>query len=200
MSETGPDIPHAPRKSEAEEKKPGLARDARILADLDRAWSDQLLARVDAGAALARDLEASSLLSLPLPSEINQTLSRVEARIAFSAQEIDQLLSIDRIGEIAVEGMRLNELLDRGASGIEQRAMLKRGLLFLQRKMYTEAAEWWTLHRPAADLESDRAHLLLTLLLALTHRLSGNEVAARSALQDARQSRAFPGRAASRAG
>jgi hypothetical protein len=205
MSENGSGIPRNVRDTEAEEPRPGPARapagetDARILSDLDRVWSDQLLARTDAGAALVRDLEASAILSLPLPSEIDQALSRTEAGAAISAQEIDQLLSIDRIGDIAVEGLRLNELLDRGTAGVEQRAMLKRGLLFLQRRMYAEAADWWMLHR-AADLANSRSHLLLTLLLALTHRLSGDEVAAQAALQDAKKSGLFQGRAASDAG
>ena len=201
MSEDRQDTPHDLQNVETDAVRPRLARapagveaEARIRADLDRVWSDGLLAHTDAGAVLARDLEAAANLALPLPSEIDEALSRVEVKVATTQQEIEQLLSLDRVGDIAIEGMRLNELLDRGANGVEERAILRRGLLFLKRRMYVEASEWWILNRPKGDNTNSRLYLLLTLLLALTYRLSGDEALAQAAIEEANKDRIFWGR------
>ena len=191
MSEQKTDTPH--NGSKAESKGCCLANlgaaseiNARVQADLDRALSDKVLAYADQGAVLARDFEAAVDLSLPLPSEIDQALNRVQVRVATSEQEIEHLLSLDRVGDIAVSGMYLNQLLDRGASGAEERATLKRGLLFLKHKMYPQAAEWWTLNRPPANEKTkSRSYLLLTLLLVLTLRLAGDDSLAAAALEEA---------------
>ena len=172
--------------------KPGVARRGemdgreRMRADLHRVWADGLLSQVDAGSALARDFQAMAELHLPLPAEIDQALGRVEAEAGISAEKIEEMLSLDRVGDITVAGLRLNELLDRSGEGVREREMLRRGLMFLKRQRYAEAAEWWSLHRPASVELNRRLYLLLTLLLALTHRLSGNESAAAAALERAR--------------
>lgn len=172
--------------------KPGIARHdesdgrERMRADLDRVWADGLLAQADSGSALARDLTAMADLHLPLPAEIDRALGRVEAEAGISEQKIEEMLSLDRMGDITVAGMRLNELLDRSGAGAQEREMLRRGLVFLKRQMYAEAAEWWTLHCPASEGANSRLFLLLTLLLALTHRLSGNERLAAAALERAK--------------
>jgi hypothetical protein len=158
-------------------------------ADLDRIWTDGLLARVDTGSTLARDLQSMADLHLPLPAEIDLALSRIEAEAGISEQKIEEMLSLDRVGDITVEGLRLNELLDRSGTGAGEQEMLRRGLVFLKRKMYAEAAEWWTLHCPSSDGVNHRQYLLLTLLLALTHRLSGNEPLAAEALDQVRSIR-----------
>jgi len=175
--------------------KPGVARAGegngrqRMRADLDRIWTDGLLARVDTGSTLARDLQAMADLHLPLPAEIELALSRVEAEAGISEQRIEEMLSLDRVGDITVEGLRLNELLDRSGAETKEREMLRRGLVFLKQKMYAEAAEWWTLHCPSSDGVNHRQYLLLTLLLALTYRLSGNEPQATGALEQVRRIR-----------
>jgi hypothetical protein len=161
---------------------------ARIMADVDRVFEDNLLARTDVGLLLAKDLAVANM-SLPSPSEIDQAFNRLQADAVQSQQEIEQLLSLDKIDEISIDGMRLNEFLDVGITGVEERRMLKRGLTFLKRKMYAEAAEWWLLNRPEDDLTNNRLYLLLTLFLALTYKLSGDEEVANSYLLHVRSSR-----------
>lgn len=163
---------------------------ARIRADLDRVFTENLLGQTDVGEALAKDMAVANL-SLPAPSEIDQVFNRLQVEAVPSRKEIEQLLSLDQIGDIAVEGMRLNELLDNGITGAEERKMIKRGIIFLKRKKYAEAAEWWLLNRPEDDLTNSRLHLLLTLFLTLTYKLSGNEMAANSSLLQARSNRLF---------
>ena len=184
-----PDSPH-------EASRPAMGRlgidednQARIRGDLDRLFTENLLAHTDSGAAFTRDLAAANL-SLPSPSEIDQALNRLQSYEP-SQEEVVRLLSLDNVGDLSVDGMRLNELLDTGIAGAEERKMLKHGMLFLKRKMYREAAEWWRLNRPEDELINSRLHLLLTLFLALTYKLGGDEAAAQAALSEARSSRLF---------
>lgn len=161
----------------------------KIRGDLDRLLTENLLAHADSGEAFALDLAAANL-SLPSPSELDQALNRLQSQEP-SQEEIAQLLSLDNVGDITVDGMRLNELLDSGITSTEERKMLRRGMLFLKRKMYREAAEWWRLNRPDDELLNGRLHLLLTLFLVLTYKLAGDEAAAQAALNEARSSRLF---------
>lgn len=201
MSENGPAITdqdehHATGARSVESSRPALARvsvgednDTKILADLDRVFTENLLSQTDVGDALAKDLVAANL-SLPALAEIDQVFnSRLVERVP-SRKEIEQLLSVDNIGDIAVDGMRLNDLLDTGITGTEERKMLKRGIIFLKRKMYAEAAEWWLLNRPD-DLINSRLHLLLTLFLTLTYKLSGDEATTNATLAQVKSHRLF---------
>lgn len=171
--------------NEDKPEKPGLARFEEGQADLDRALTDKLLAQSDVGGALARDFEAGARMMLPTLSDIDHTLMQAEQPVYQSQQEIERLLSIDSVGDIAVQGIRLNELLAGGNTSIQERSIMKRGLLFLRRKMYAEAAEWWTLNRPKAALENPRFYCLTTLLLAFTYQLSGQTALAESTVQEA---------------
>lgn len=194
---TDPDERAAADARPDESSRPALARvsvnkenEARIIADLDRVFTENLLSQTDVGGMLAKDLAAANM-SLPALSEIDQVFNYMQAEAVPSRKEIEQLLSLDNIGDIAVEGMRLNELLDNGITGVEERKMLKRGITFLKRKMYAEAAEWWLLNRPEDDLTNSRLHLLLTLFLTLTYKLSGDEAAANASLFHAKSNRLF---------
>jgi hypothetical protein len=54
--------------TDGKSEKPSLSRggdERRLQADLDRMVTDKLMAQVDSGATLARDLESSAALSLP---------------------------------------------------------------------------------------------------------------------------------------
>jgi hypothetical protein len=161
--------------------------EARIQADLDRVLQEKLLARTDVGDALAKDLAAANM-SLPTLSEIDQVLARLQTPEP-TAAEIERFLALDNIGDISLDGMRLNELLDKGATGITEQKMLRRGTLFLRREMYREAAEWWLLHRPHDELADSRLYLLMTLFLALTYKLSDQEEKFQAALAEARNTR-----------
>lgn len=180
-------------KTTPEAARPALGRigtdEQKIRGDLDRLLTENLLAHADSGEAFALDLAAANL-SLPSPSEIDQALNRLQSQEP-SQEEVAQLLSLDNVGDITVDGMRLNELLNSGITGAEERKMLRRGTLFLKRKMYREAAEWWRLNRPEDELLNGRLHLLLTLFLVLTYKLAGDEAAAQAALNEARSSRLF---------
>jgi hypothetical protein len=188
------DIPTSDHADETDRSAMGrLSTDvddqAKIRGDLDRLFTEKLLAQTDYGDAFARDLAAANM-SLPSLSEIDQALNRLQSSEP-SPEEIARLLSLDNIGDIAVDGMRLNELLNNGVTGAEERNMMKRGMLFLRRRMYAEAAEWWLLNRPEDEIIDGRRHLLLTLFLVLTYKLAGDEQAAQSALRQARSNRLF---------
>jgi hypothetical protein len=159
---------------------------AKIRGDLDRLFTEKAMARADSGEALARDM-ATAGLSLPSLADIDRALQTEEP----AEKDYAQLLALDDVDALSVDGMRLNELLDRGISGGEERQMVKRGLLFLKRRMYPEAAEWWLLNRPEDEIVNGRLHLLLTLFLVLTYKLAGDEAAAQVALGQARGSRFF---------
>jgi hypothetical protein len=162
--------------------------ETRMRMDIDSFLNDKLLARDDPGAALVRKVHAIAELGLPAPSEIDAALSRQESAALQSTQNIEQLFLLDRLGDIAVEGVLLNELLNRdGASG-EERLILKRGMLLLKHRKYAEAAEWWRLNRPPDTLTDRRLFHLLTLLLALTYRLAGDEASSQGALREADRS------------
>jgi hypothetical protein len=174
---------------DAKPEKPGLSRgggDERTLqADLDRMVTDKLMAQADSGATLARDLESSAALSLPtfddIESIVNQGIS------ASDSTKVGELFDLDTLGDVTVKGVRLNELLDRGGASIEERAILKRGLVFLRRRMYPEAAEWWILNRPKDYIANARFHCLLTLLHALTYEWMGDLERAQTAKEEAMQ-------------
>lgn len=185
------DRPDPEADEEAGRPAPGRlgVDEGRIRGDLDRMFSESMLAQADPGEELTRALSAVDL-SLPSPSEIDRALNRLQSPEP-SQEEVAQLLALDNIGDIAVEGMRLNELLDSSVLGADERKMLRHGVLFLKRKMYREAAEWWRLNRPEDGPVSGRLHLLLTLFLVLTYKLAGDEAAAHSALGEARRSRLF---------
>jgi hypothetical protein len=159
-------------------RRPGLARAAEtgLQRDLDAMIADRLMARSDVGNAIALDLDASAGLALPTLGDIQQAPERTDAPLYQSLQQIEALLSLDKIGNLADEGGRLNELLDHGAATIEERTILRRGMLFLRRRLYKEAGEWWQLNTPA-DKNAPFA-LLLQLLQAITFRLQGDEARA----------------------
>ena len=180
-----------PRDSTGAER-PGLARAdtlSRIDSDLDRVISDQLLARADMGDALARDFEASMSMMLPSPSDIDRALLQASDMAPSAPQEIESLLSLDRVGDVAVEGLQLNDLLQREGLSIHERTTLNKGLLFLRRKLYSEAADWWTLNRPKDALADPRAYCVLSIMLAFTYHLSGQTDLAKAAAQEAHQAR-----------
>lgn len=152
--------------------------------DLETVLNDKIMARSDAGAAIARDFDLNAKLMLPSMADIERSTKAAEAPMHELLQEIEQLLALDKIGDLAKEGNRLNELLDRGAASIEERTILRRGTLFLRRAMYTEAEEWWLLNSPKDTTSS--FYVLVQLLLAISCRLSGNEARAHALLAQIR--------------
>jgi hypothetical protein len=170
-------------------EKPGLTRSeegSRLYADLDRALTDKLLAQSDLGGALARDFEIVAELNLPTFGDIALTGALSGPQ---SHEEVESLLSIENVGDIAVEGIRLNELLDRGGMLANELLILKRGLLFMNKKMYSEAVEWWTLNRPRDEFSNPRFYCVASLLLALTCRISNRTAQADAAIQEAIRAR-----------
>ncbi len=174
-------------------EKPGLARsdDRRLQADLDRALTDKLLARSDSAEAFVREFEANTSLQLPTLADIDRTMARVESPTSESNPSLESLLSLDSVGDVAVEGIKLNELLNQGDITLQQRAAVKRGLLFLRRRLYAEAAEWFLINRPDDAASDPSFYCVATLLLAFTYRLSGQTSQAQDALQEAVRVRKF---------
>jgi hypothetical protein len=168
----------------------GIARaeDDRVRADLERALTEKLLARSDTGAALAREFESSVSLALPTSLEIDRAFEQGPSTVP-SNQDVQSLLSLDNVGEISVGEMKLNDLLARGGASLEDRAVLKPGLLFLSRRLYAEARDWWLLKRPEEPYSNPRLYCLTTLLLAFTYQLSGDTAHSQEAIEEARKIR-----------
>lgn len=160
----------------------------KLHAELDRALSDKFLAQQDMGALLMREFEDGISLTLPLTSEIDKAM-QPESQLAPSAGEMHALLSLDDLGDISVQGIKLNELLSGNAITGEERALLKTGFLFLNLKRYTDAADWWILKRPSDPVPNQRIYCLLTLLLAFTYQLSGDTERAQEAVRETRRVR-----------
>jgi hypothetical protein len=178
------DLPDEPLGEAARRAKYAIARDGerRLQADLESAIADKLMAQTDAGAEIARELDLNARLSLPTPGDIERAIQGAAPPQHESLQQIETLLSIDSVEDLAVEGGRLNQLLERGAATIEERNVLARGMLFLRHKKYPEAIEWWTLH--AQTDRSSPFDLLLQLLVVVTYRLAGDERRAASLLAE----------------
>lgn len=162
----------------------------RIQADLDRIHTENMLAQVDVGMERAQELTAIEM-DLPSIAEIEGSISNRLSNSLPSSEDIEKLLDIDKIGDIAIEGRSLKEILNEGITSPEQRKMMQRGITFLKLRKYNEAAEWWLLNRPENTPNNSRLHLMLTLFLALTYKLSGNEAGADSALIEAKNNRLF---------
>jgi hypothetical protein len=174
------------------EAKYGLSRAeddrGRLQADLERALADKLMAQFDTGAAVVRDIETNAGLFMPTLEDIRLTLDRVQQEPPALA-DLARILESDGVGDLTIEGVHLNELLGRGGASVAQRKVLRTGFQFLHRKLYAEAAEWWTLNR-----SQDRFspfYCVLTLLLAWTYQLQGNQIAARAAADEAAACRKF---------
>jgi hypothetical protein len=165
---------------------PGLARaaEAGLQRDLDAMFADRFMARSDAGNAIALDLDASAGLALPTLGDIQLFSANNDAPMYQSLQQIEALLSLTKISDLADEGSRLNNLLDQGATTIEERTILRRGMLFLRRRMYREASDWWMLNLP--QNKSAPFALLLQLLQVITLRLQGDDGRAAALLSDLR--------------
>jgi hypothetical protein len=171
----------------ARQAKFGVTRasDRRIQADLETALNDKIMAQSDAGTAIAREFDLNASLMLPVMTDMERPTRVADEPLYENLREIEQLLSLDKVVDIAKEGSRLNELLDRGGATIEERKILQRGMLFLRRRMYREADEWWLLNSP--EDRSSHFFLLLQLLRAITCRLAGDEPRAVMILSQVKQ-------------
>lgn len=161
-----------------------------LRADIDRLYTDRLLAQGDPGASLAREMDAVGALSLPGLGQIDEILGLDRVDAGASREQVEGLLSLDKFEDLTIEGIRLNDFLDMGIHAESEKRLIKRGLQLLKRRMYSEAVEWWELNRATIEPTQHRQRTLLLLLLALTHRLSGNEIAAKEILADISSSQA----------
>jgi hypothetical protein len=161
----------------------------KIQSDLEQIFTENLLARVDVGNLQAEELTALGM-ELPSLAYIQETSTQLSVDFS-SPEEIEQLLFHDRLGDLVIDGKSLKELFDEGMTGSEQRKMIKRGITFLKLKRYNEAVDWWLLNRLEKAPPNSRLYLILTLFLAITYKLSGNESEAASALREAKNNRLF---------
>lgn len=175
--------PPAQRAGQLTRSEPG----SNVRAQLDRVLTEGLLAHTDVAQALAKNLN-SATLSLPSAAEIDQALGRLAPDPVATAADIENLLSLGDLSDMEVAGMRLNQLLENRPN--EQR-MLIRGLAFLKRKMYGEAAEWWLLNRPPNAAADPKLHLLLTLLVVITYRFAGDHARAQPYLIEAQRNPSY---------
>jgi hypothetical protein len=146
-----------------------------IEAGLARMMTETLLAKNEAAELLMldRELEVAGPLA---PSELGAALARM-ADADPSLDELEQLLARDA-NDIAMDGIQLASLVDHTGDDVK---ILKRGLLFLRHRRFSEACEWWNLQRQALDPSQRRFELLLLLMEAFTQTLAGDgEAAART--------------------
>lgn len=145
----------------------GLASSTRQAEDrLDRVVTESLLARSDAS---VEDLLARDLAGPLSPGDLRDALVRVDERSDPSVAELEGSLTLD--AAIALDGITLSDLVD--ARGTDMK-IVKRGLTFLKNKRWSEALEWWSLHREQLDPSKDRLGLLLLLMEGFTYRLAGD--------------------------
>ena len=152
----------------------GLDAESALSGGLTRAADP--LAHAEPLSLLTRALEQD--LAGPLaPAELEAALARGADAAAPSVGQLEGLLALADTGSAAVEldGITLGALLDRDAAVA---TILRRGLAFLKRGKFAEAAEWWSLHRSQLDPTKQRLDLLLLLLEAFTHTLAGDHARA----------------------
>jgi hypothetical protein len=149
----------------------GLARGGA----LDRAL-DQHLARLTAEAVMQRE-EALTGIALESAVAAPLELSALEGAIELRAQEampsLDELEGmLARDAPATLDGLHLGRLL---ADGGGDRETLRKGLIFLRRRRYESAVEWWSLNRQGLPPGRERFDLVLLVMEGFTHRLAGNQ-------------------------
>jgi hypothetical protein len=132
--------------------------------DIDAIRADSLLTQLDAADELTRAIEQSDAAPLAF-TEIRDTIDRLAKQVDSSFSELEGLLAAPATSSLALERGLLAELLKEGAEGQQ---ILKRGLLFCKHKRYSDAIEWWTLHRRGLDQQTSGQHLLLLVMESLT--------------------------------
>ena len=147
--------------------------DLALAQGLARMQQDPMLARGETMEMLARELERD--VAGPLaPSELEAALTRMGDAEAPGLEQLEGFLALGD-QPIVLEGIQLGSLLERGADAA---AILKRGIVFLKKRRYAEAVEWWSLNRAGLDPTQQRLDLLLLLLEAFTHGLTGDSTRA----------------------
>jgi hypothetical protein len=140
---------------------------------LARVITEDLLARSDGG---LEDLLTRDLAGPLSPNELRDALSRVDQQSDPSLAELEG--SLTRESSLALDGITLAELV--GGSSANGK-ILKRGLAFLRNRRWTEAMEWWSLHRENLDARDPHLELLLLLMEGFTYRLAGDPARAAQA-------------------
>jgi hypothetical protein len=153
----------------------GLARasgDGAIEGGLARVMTDTLLAKDET--AELKMLEGELEIAGPLaPAELGAALLARAAEVDPSLDDLEGLLARDA-GDVAMDGIQLASLLDRNSDDVKT---IRRGLVLLKHHRFADAREYWRLHRQGIDPQSPgrrRFDLLLLLMEAFTHGLSGD--------------------------
>ena len=116
-------------------------------------------------------MRVTSVAGSLAPSELEAALERVHDEAGPSLPEMEALLA-PAGSHAMLEGVKLSELLDGGE---ESKKILKKGLIFLKKRMYPTALEWWRLNRQKLDASKARLELLLLMMEAYTVTLSGEK-------------------------
>lgn len=173
-----------------EYKSPGDENLLKIREDLDRIYTESQLAQADVGKSQFEDMLAMEM-NLPSLALIGEFGDGIRTGLLSTIKEIEQLFSLDAISDTGIELQKLKNIFENGITSAEQQKVIRSGMKFLKRRMYSEAAEWWLLNRPEYISSNSYLHLILTLLLVLTYKLSGNEVGADSTLAEAKENPLF---------
>jgi hypothetical protein len=145
------------------------AIDRAVQQDLERIRAESLLARQDSAQELTRALDASLAEPLAL-SELTGGLDKLDGQWLPSFSELEALMASSQASGLNMERNLLADLIRDGG---EAQPILKKGLVFLKHRRFTEALEWWTLNRQSLDPKSSRLSLLLLVMETLTHLWSG---------------------------
>jgi hypothetical protein len=146
----------------------GLARMADLEDRLARVETENYLARASADDGL-EDLLMRDMGGPLAPSELRDALARVDQTSDPSVADFES--SLAREASIALDGIAIGDLVDLKSDDMK---IVRRGLTLLKNRRWTEAVEWFSLHREALAPEKDRFALLLMLLEAFTWRLAGD--------------------------
>jgi len=141
---------------------------------LDRAL-DEHLARLTAEAVMQREEALTGIDLAPAvgaPLELSALEGAIELRVQQAMPSLDELEGmLSRDAPATLEGLQLGRLL---ADGGGERETLRKGLIFLRRKRYESAVEWWSLNREGLPPGREKFALLLLVMESFTHRLAGN--------------------------
>lgn len=150
-----------------------MARGVGAESAITRDAGEALLARAEEALALELDRDLGGALAL---SELYPALDKMEPK----TPDLGQLERMLDLGEQAeVHGIALASLLDPAGQGPK---ILKRGIVFLRKGRFSEAVEWWSLHRAELSGRDAKLDLLLLMMEMLTRELAGDRGKADAAL------------------
>jgi hypothetical protein len=140
---------------------------------LARSISSSLLERADTLSRISDEIERKTINSLTT-NDLQGAITHLKKESTLDLVELEKTLELNP-GNITLEGINLAGLLNGKGNDLE---ILKKGLVFLKHRKYTEAIDWWTLNRQRIDSRQQKLQFILFIMEAFTYALSGDKAKA----------------------